>query len=96
MKSITKICAAAAVSTFVMTGGAFAAQSSCGAMPALPDFPADISAVSSSDMDAFVESYDKYEETFIKFNECTTKEFNEAQEKFKAAMDAYASKGKKR
>ena len=94
-KTLTLGGVVAAVMTFSM-GGAFAADTKCGAVPALPDLPADGTAVTSKEMDAVAEAFDDYQSKYVEFSKCTNAEFNDLQKKFEALLDAYASKGKKK
>lgn len=93
-KIITLSGVVAAVMTF--SAGAYAAQTACGEVPALPDLPADGSAVTSKEMDTIAESFDDYQAKYVEFSKCTNTEFNDVQKKFEALLDAYASKGKKK
>jgi hypothetical protein len=86
--------AVAAVMT--LSAGAFAAETKCGAVPTLPDLPADGTAVTSKEMDAVAEAFDDYQSKYVTFSKCTNAEFNDLQKKFEGLLDAYASKGKKK
>jgi hypothetical protein len=79
-----------------MTAGAYAAETKCGAVPPLPDLPADGTAVTSKEMDAVAEAFDAYQTKYVEFSKCSTGEFNELQKKFEALLDQYAAKGKKK
>ncbi len=79
-----------------LSTGAFAAETKCGAVPTLPDLPADGTAVTSKEMDAVAEAFDTYQGKYVAFSKCTNAEFNDLQKKFEGLLDAYASKGKKK
>ncbi|MGE4061858.1 MAG: hypothetical protein AB7E79_00675 [Rhodospirillaceae bacterium] len=96
MKKVFTLCGAVAAVMTLSVGGAFAAESKCGSVPTLPDLPADGTAVTSKEMDAVAEGFDDYQSKYVEFSKCTNAEFNEAQKKFEALLDQYASKGKKK
>lgn len=96
MKKIFTLSAAVAAVMTLSVGGAFAAETKCGAVPAAPDLPADGTAVTSKEMDAVAEAFDTYQGKYVEFSKCTNAEFNELQKNFEALLDAYASKGKKK
>ncbi len=96
MKRIFTLSGAVAAVMTLSVGGAFAADTKCGTVPALPDLPADGTAVTSKEMDAVAEGFDTYQSKYVEFSKCTNAEFNEAQKKFEALLDQYASKGKKK
>lgn len=96
MKRIFTLSGAVAAVMTLSMGGAFAAETKCGAVPPLPDLPADGTAVTSKEMDAVAEGFDDYQAKYVAFSKCTNAEFNEAQKKFEALLDQYASKGKKK
>lgn len=96
MKKIVTLGGAVAVAMTISMGGAFAADTKCGAVPTLPDMPADGTAVTSKEMDAVAEAFDSYQSKYVEFSKCTNAEFNDLQKKFEELLDAYASKGKKK
>jgi hypothetical protein len=96
MKRIFTLSGAVAAVMTLSIGGAFAAESKCGAVPTLPDLPADGTAVVSKEMDAIAEGFDDYQSKYVEFSKCTNAEFNELQKKFEGLLDQYASKGKKK
>jgi len=96
MNSITKISGAIAVVTMLSAGGAFAAESKCGTMPAPVDIPADGAALASKEMDTVAAAFDDYQAKFSTFNKCAVEEFNATQAKFENLIDAYAAKGAKK
>ncbi len=95
MKTITKFAGVVAAVSILSTG-AFAAESKCGALPAIPDAPADGAALTSKDMDALANNFDDYQSKFSTFNKCAVEEFNGAQAKFEQAVEAYAAKNSKK
>ena len=95
MNRTTKIIATATVAMFAMGGSAWAAD--CGAAPKVPDLSAvDGAKVTGKEMEKIATEYDGYQNNFVKFSDCINKEFEESQGKFKAVMDAYSSKNKKK
>ncbi len=96
MKRVFTLSGAVAAVMTLSVGGAFAAESKCGAVPVLPDLPADGTAVVSKEMDAIAEGFDDYQSKYVEFSKCTNAEFNELQKKFETVLDQYASKGKKK
>jgi len=95
MSRITKISGVLAAVMTLSVSGAYAAESKCGALPPVPDMPADGAALASKEMDAVASSFDDYQSKFQEFNKCSVEEFNATQKKFEDLIDAYASKGKK-
>ncbi len=95
MKTITKF-AGVVAAVMTLSTGAFAAETKCGALPAIPDVPADGAALASKDMDALASSFDTYAEKFQAFNKCSVEEFNATQNKFEMAVEAYAAKNAKK
>lgn len=79
--------------SMIITGTAWA---ECGALPTPPALPADGAAVSSKDMEKVAQEFDAYQTKFVEVNDCATKEYNETADKFKAVMEAYAAKNKKK
>ncbi len=96
MKRVFTLSGAVAAVMTLSIGGAFAAESKCGAVPTLPDLPADGTAVVSKEMDAVAEGFDDYQSKYVEFSKCTNAEFNELQKRFETLLDQYASKGKKK
>jgi hypothetical protein len=96
MNRITKISGVVAALMTLSVSGAFAAETKCGALPPLPDIPADGAALASKEMDAVAASFDGYQSKFQEFNKCAVEEFNATQKKFEDLIDAYSSKGKKK
>ncbi len=96
MKRVFTLSGTVAAVMMLCAGGAFAAETKCGVVPALPDLPADGTAVISKEMDAVAEGFDDYQSKYVEFSKCTNSEFNELQKKFEALLDQYASKGKKK
>ncbi len=95
MNRITKITGLLAA-VMMLSGGAYAAPSKCGAIPNPPDIPADGTALASKEMDTLASAFDEYQAAFAKFNKCAVEEFNAAQKGFETVIDAYAAKGKKK
>ena len=79
--------------SLIISGTAWAA---CEPLPTPPTLPADGAAVSSKEMEKIAHDFDTYQSKFIEVSDCTTKEYNETGDKFKAVMEAYAAKGKKK
>ncbi len=96
MNRITKISGVVAAIMTLSVSGAVAAESKCGATPAVPDMPADGAALASKEMDTVASSFDDYQSKFQEFNKCAIEEFNATQKKFEDLIDAYSSKGKKK
>lgn len=95
MKQAFTLSGAIAAIMTLSVSGAFAAETSCGQVPTLPDLPADGSTVASKEMDAVAEAFDDYQQKYVEFSKCTNGEFNDVQKKFEEILDQYASKGKK-
>jgi len=96
MNRFTKISGIAAALLMMSATGAFAADSKCGPTPAVPEVPADGTALQSKEMDTIAATFDEYQTKFAEFNKCAVDEFNATQEKFEKLIDAYAAKGKKK
>lgn len=95
MKAITKFAGVVAAVSILSTG-AFAAETKCGAIPAIPDVPADGAALTSKEIDALANTFDEYQTKFASTNKCAVDEFNQAQAKFENAVAAYAAKNSKK
>ena len=95
MNRFTKVTSLLAA-VMMLSTGAFADPSKCGAIPNPPDVPADGAALASKEMDTLASAFDEYQATFAKFNKCAVDEFNGTQKSFETVIDAYAAKGKKK
>src|SRR4051812_18449447 len=96
MSRITKISGILAAVMTLSIGSAYAAESKCGALPPLPDLPADGATVASKDMDAIAKTFDAYQAKFADFNKCAVNEFNAVQKKFDDVVEAYSAKNSKK
>ena len=96
MSRITKISGILAAVMTLSIGSAYAAETKCGALPALPDLPADGAAVASKEMDALAKTFDAYQAKFADFNKCAVNEFNGEQKKFDDLIEAYSAKNAKK
>lgn len=94
MNRTTKIIGAAVACAVLGMGSA--AWADCGVSPTPPAIPADGSGINSKEMEKIAKEFDAYQSKFIEVNDCVTKEYNDSQAKFKAAIDAYSAKNKKK
>jgi hypothetical protein len=91
MNRTTKIIAAAATLTLLSTG-AWAAD--CGLKPSVPNIPT--GTPSGKEMETVANEFDAYQTKFIEFSNCINKEFEDSQNAFKAALDAYQAASSKK
>ena len=92
MNRTTKVIGAAVAFAVLGMGGT--AWADCGLKPSVPEIPA---APTGKEMEKVANEFDAYQTEFIEFSNCINKEFEETQNAFKAALDAYqAAAGKKK
>jgi len=83
---------AVAVAVMSTSGAAWA---DCGLKPNVPQAPKS-SPPAGKEMEEYANAYDAYQTAFIEFSNCINKEFEESQNVFKAALDAYQEASKKK
>ena len=91
MNRTTKIIGAAVALAIMSTGAAWA---DCGLKPSVPEIPS--GTPSGKAMEKVANEFDAYQTKFIEFSNCINKEFEDTQNAFKVAIDAYQASAKKK